>query len=213
MPGNQDMIKIYGRANSINVRKVLWIADEIGIAYSREDWGRGYRPLDDAAFHAINPFGAVPVIDDDGYILRESNTIVRYLAETRARTDLYPTEPRQRYAIDALMDWGATDLSWGVRPVFIGLHLKLPAMANPALIEAGMTDWTARMRLLDAHLARGNDHVAGKAFTVADVPIGLIVNRWFSITFDKPDLPAVDAYYARLKQRPAFLAHGANGTA
>jgi glutathione S-transferase len=206
------MLKVYGRANSINVRKVLWIADEIGIAYEREDWGRGYRPVTEAAFQAINPFSAVPVIDDAGYVLRESNTIVRYLADSRGRRDLYPADLQARYAIDALMDWGATDLYWGVRPVFIGLHLKLPGMDKPDLIAAGIADWTQRMRLLDAHLSHTRAYAAGAAFTIADVPLGLIVNRWFGITFDKPDLPAITDYFARLKQRPAYLAHGANGT-
>jgi glutathione S-transferase len=206
------MLKIYGRANSINVRKVLWIADEIGVPYQREDWGRGFRPVDDPAFKAINPMAAVPVIDDAGFILRESNVITRYLADKHQRTDLYPADKHVRYTIDAWMDWAGSDLYWGVRPVFLGAALKIGAFTDPKVIEIGSKDWIARMALLDEHLKARGPFMMGDAFTIADIPVGLVVNRWFSIAFDKPSLPTVAAYYDRLSERPAYKNHGRNGT-
>ena len=206
------MLKIYGRANSINVRKVLWVAEEIGLAYRREDWGRGFRPLSEPAFTALNPMQAIPVIDDAGFILRESHTITRYLADQAKRADLYPAEPKARWMIDAWMDWAGSDLYWGVRPVFTGLHLKLPQFNDRNIIAAAIGDWGHRMRLLDAHLAAGNPYLAGQSFTIADIPAGLIVNRWFSIDFEKPQLAAVAAYYERLSLRAPFRLHGRNGT-
>jgi glutathione S-transferase len=206
------MLKIYGRANSINVRKVLWVADELGLTYEREDWGRGFRPVDDPAFKAINPMAAVPVIDDDGFVLRESNVIVRYLADKHKRIDLYPADPRTRYTIDSWMDWAGSDLYWGVRPVFLGSLLKIGSFQDPKLIEIGSKDWIARMSLLDAQLAAQGPFMMGAAFTIADIPVGLVVNRWFSIPFDKPDLKAVAHYYDRLAERPGYQNHGRNGT-
>lgn len=206
------MLKIYGRANSINVRKVLWVADELGLKYEREDWGRGFKPTDSPEFKKLNPMAVVPVIDDEGFILRESNAITRYLAAKGKREDLYPSEVKARAVINAWMDWGATDLYWGVRPVFIGLYMKLPAMNDPKLIEAGRSSWTQQMKLLDDYLAAGSPYLAGTSFTIADIPTGLVVNRWFGIEFDKPKLPAVSAYYERLSERPAYRAHGRNGT-
>lgn len=206
------MLKIYGRANSINVRKVLWAADEMGIAYTREDWGRDFRPLDDPAFVALNPMHAIPVIDDDGLVMRESHVIVRYLADKQKRADLYPTDPRARYAVDAWLDWAGSDLYWGVRPVFIGLVVKQGPMADPGAIAAGAKDWIFRMKLLDAHLASSGPYVMGDSFTIADIPIALVVNRWFSVDFDKPALPAITTYYDRLSERPAYAMHGRNGT-
>lgn len=206
------MLKIYGRANSINVRKVLWLADEVGLAYTREDWGRGFRDLDDPAFKALNPMQAIPVIDDDGFILRESHVILRYLADKQKRADLYPTDPRTRYQIDAWLDWAGSDLYWGVRPVFLGLHVKQGPMADPGAIAAGAKEWIFRMKLLDAHLAANGPYLMGEQFTIADIPVGLVVNRWFSIDFEKPPLPAVTAYYERLSARPAYVMHGRNGT-
>ena len=98
------MLKVYGRANSINVRKVLWMLEEVGETYEREDWGRGYRSTDDPIFREINPVGVVPVIDDGAFRLRESNTIVRYLAAKHDRADLYPTDLQARARTESWMD-------------------------------------------------------------------------------------------------------------
>lgn len=207
------MLKIYGRANSINVRKVLWMCDEVGEPYTREDWGRGFRPTSEEPFVRVSKFGVVPVVDDNGFVLRESNTIVRYLATKHGRSDLYPTELKARALSEQWMDWAATDASLVVRPVFLALQVKMaPFKDDPAGIEAGIREWTGQMQRLDEHLATGGPFVTGPAFTVGDIPVGLIVNRWFAIPFEKPDLPSVAAYYDRLAERPAFRTHGRNGT-
>jgi glutathione S-transferase len=204
------MLKVYGRANSINVRKVLWMLGELGLPYEREDWGRDYRPTSDPVFRAINPVGVVPVIDDGDFRLRESNTIVRYLAEKHGRADLYPKDLQQRARVESLMDWASTELYQGTRPVFHALVAKNPAFA--ALAESGAKEWAGQMQILDDHLAKSGPHVMGAAFTIADIPIGLIVNRWFSIDFPKPELPSVAAYYDGLAERPPYREHGRNGT-
>ncbi len=207
------MFRIYGRANSINVRKVLWMCDEVGEAFEREDWGRGYRPTDDDEFRKVSDFGVIPVVDDDGFILRESNTIVRYLATKHGRDDLYPTDLRNRARIEQWMDWAATDAYIGIRPVFLGLQVKMAQFKDDAkAIEGGIREWTQQMSRLDRHLANGTSYVTGNAFTVADIPVGLIANRWFGIEFPKPQLTALEAYYDRLSERPAFMRHGRNGT-
>jgi len=206
------MLKIYGRTNSINVRKVLWTVDEIGVAYTREDWGRGFRPTTEPAFLKLNPFAVVPVIDDDGFVLRESHAISRYLAAKHGRTDLYPTDLAQRAQVEAWMDWGQTDLAQGVRAPFLGLMVKMPAYQDPKQIEAGIADWTRQMQMLETYLAGHGPYLMGASFTLADIPAGLVVNRWFSIPFDKPELKAVSAYYDRLSERPAYRQHGRNGT-
>ena len=206
------MLKIYGRANSLNVRKVLWLCDEIGQSYDREDWGRGFKPTTEPAFQNVSAYGVVPVIDDDGFILRESNTIVRYLADKHGRSDLYPRDLWQRATIEAWMDWAAMDLYQGVRPVFLGLVVKMAGHTDPKLIEAGIAEWSRHMQRLDAHLAANGPYVTGTGFTIADIPIGLVVNRWYACPFERPKLAAVAAYYERLSTRPAYKTHGRNGT-
>ncbi|MEZ5856208.1 MAG: glutathione S-transferase family protein [Hyphomicrobiaceae bacterium] len=206
-------MRIYGRANSINVRKVLWMCDEVGQSYEREDWGRGYRSTSEAPFVKVSTFGVVPVIDDDGFILRESGTIVRYLANKFVRQDLYPTDLKARAITEQWMDWAATDVYQPIRPVFLGLQVKMaPFKDDKAAIEAGIRDWGQQMQRLEQHFAAGGPFVTGSSFTVGDIPVGLIVNRWFAIPFEKPDLPALTAYYDRLAERPAYRTHGRNGT-
>jgi glutathione S-transferase len=204
------MLKVYGRANSINVRKVLWMVGELGLPFAREDWGRGYRPTSHPEFRALNPVGVVPVIDDGDFRLRESNTIVRYLAEKHGRADLYPKELQQRAIVESWMDWASTELNQGMRSVFHGLVVKNPAFAG--LVEGGIKDWTEQMQVLEGHLATGGPYLMGPAFTIGDIPAGLYVHRWFAVDFPKPALPAVSAYYDRLAERPAYREHGRNGT-
>lgn len=204
------MLKVYGRANSINVRKVLWMLEELGLPYEREDWGRGFRPTADPVFRAINPVGVVPVIDDGDYRLRESNTIVRYLAEKHGRAGLYPKDLRQRATVESWMDWASTDFAQGMRPVFHALVVKNPAFAG--MVEGAAKEWAAQMQVLDDHLASSGPYVMGQAFTIGDIPVGLVVNRWYSVDFEKPEFKAVAAYYDWLAERPPYRAHGRNGT-
>lgn len=204
------MIKVYGRANSINVRRVLWMLEEVGERFEREDWGRGYRPTDDPVFQAINPVGVVPVIDDGDFRLRESNSIVRYLARKHKRTDLYPEELRARATTETWMDWSSTDFARGMTPVFHGLVVKNPAYVNQ--VESGAREWARQMQVLDAHLKANGPYAMGQSFTIADIPLGLVVNRWYGIAFDKPEFSAVSAYYDLLAERSGYRAYGRNGT-
>ncbi len=206
------MLKIYGRANSSNVRKVTWVADELGLPFERTDWGRGFRSTDEPEFKRLSAFGVVPVVDINGFILRESNTITRYLCARARRDDLYPTDLKARALVEAWMDWGSSDLYAGVRPVFMGLVVKNPAFMDPAIIAAGAAEWTRQMQRLDGELAANGPYLAGANLTLADVPTGIVVNRWYAIPFEKPALPHVHAYYDLLGQRPAYQQHVRNGT-
>lgn len=207
------MLRIYGRANSINVRKVLWMCEEVGEPYTREDWGRGYRATSEEEFRRVSQFGVVPVVVDDDFVLRESNSIVRYLASKHGRADLYPEDIKARAIVEQWMDWAFTDAYVGIRPVFLGLHVKMaPFKDDAAAIREGVAEWTRQMERLDAELAKGAPFISGERFTVGDIPVGLIVNRWFSIAFEKPTFSHLSAYYDRLAERPAYRAHGRNGT-
>lgn len=207
------MLRVLGKASSINVRKVLWTADEIGLAFAREDWGSGFRPLDEPTFLALNPNALVPVLVDGDLVLWESNTIVRYLAaEYGSRTSLLPATPRARAEVEKWMDWQATELNGAWRYAFMALVRQSPAHRGEAEIAGSVRDWGAKMRLLDGQLAATGAYVTGPHFTVADVVLGLSVHRWFMTPIaSRPELAAVTAYYERLSTRPAFLRHGRNG--
>jgi glutathione S-transferase len=124
-------IRILGRANSFNVRKVLWTCDELGIAYTREDWGRGFKPTSQPEFLRINPLGLVPAVIDGDQVLRESNAIVRYLATKYGGEAIYPTDPLQRARIEQWMDWANYETSISLRGAFLGGVLNEPPWSNP----------------------------------------------------------------------------------
>jgi len=204
-------MKLLGRAASINVRKVLWTAAEIGLVFEHEPWGSEALPLSDPAFRALNPLGLVPVWVDGATVLRESNTICRYLAAQAGRTDLLPTSPAARAAVEQWMDWQATELNNAWRYAFMALVRRHPAYTDAAQVQASLAEWARQLGVLEGRLARGGPYVTGGTFTLADIVLGLSVHRWFSTPGEKPPLPALAAYYERLSERPAFLAHGRNG--
>lgn len=206
------MLKILGRASSINVRKVLWTCAELDLAFDREDWGAGFRSPDTAEFRALNPNGLVPVIEDDGFVLWESNSIIRYLASRHGGEHLYPAEPKQRARIDQWIDWQATDLNGSWSYAFMALVRQSAAHRDAAAIEASCAKWSANMAVLDRQLDATSAFVAGAGFTLADIPIGLSVHRWFAAPLAHPEYAAVSAYYERLSQRAGYRLHGRNGT-
>ncbi|WP_287497926.1 glutathione S-transferase [Pandoraea sp. CB10b_02] len=207
------MLRILGRPNSINVRKVLWLCHELGIAFDNEPWGDGdaSRRLDAPAFTALNPNRMVPVIDDDGFVMWESNSILRYLAASRERTDLYPGAPRERARVDQWIDWQASDLNAAWRYPFKSLVRRMPGYDDAGTLAADIAGWTALMRVLDAQLQATQAFVSGEAFTLADIPIGLSVHRWFSTPIDHPRMEGVSSYYERLCAREGFRRFGRNG--
>ena len=206
------MMKILGKAASINVRKVLWTCAELDLAYEREDWGIGFRSTDEPGYRALNPNGLVPVIvEDDGFVLWESNTIIRYLANRHAAASLYPGEARPRARVDQWIDWQATDLNTAWSYAFMGLIRQSPAHQDTAAIERSAAAWSRQMGILNAQLESTGAFVAGTGFTLADIPIGLSVHRWFATPVPRPDYAAVAAYYERLSARAAYRLHGRNG--
>ncbi|MEE1925208.1 glutathione S-transferase [Pseudomonas sp. 148P] len=207
------MIRILGRASSINVRKVLWTCVELGIPFEREDWGSGFQPTDAPDFLALNPNAMIPVIQDGDFILWESNTIVRYLANQYGGTGIYPVDAKARARIDQWIDWQASDLNRSWSYPFMSLVRQSPAHQDAKALAAGIADWTRFMGILDRQLARTGGYVAGERFTLADIPVGLSVNRWFGTPFEHPRLAAVEAYYDRLSERAGFMLHGRNGVA
>lgn len=201
------MLRILGGRQSINVRKVLWACDEIGLAYTQEDWGTGAKPTSDLDYQALNPKGLIPVVIDDGAVLTESNTIVRYLAGKHGRTDLLPGEPLARARVEEMMDWQATDLNWSWRIAFHAIARKNPSIGTPEQVRASLASWARMMALLEQKLSSIGPYACGGSFTVADIAIGLAVNRWFQMPMERPDLPAALAYWQRLMQRPAGKSH------
>ena len=200
------MLKILGRANSVNVMKVLWAADEMSLAYERSDVGGAFGGNDQPWYRAMNPNGVVPTIDDDGYVLWESNSIVRYLTAKHAAGTLWPTDPAARGEAERWMDWQLSTIQGGMTTLFWGL-IRTPAdKRDLAAIEAARTATASLWQRLDGHLAN-RPYVGGAAFTMGDIPAGCMAYRWMELPFrrdDLPPMPNLQAWYDRLLQRPAY---------
>jgi glutathione S-transferase len=205
------MLQVLGRATSINVRKVLWVCQELEITYELQQWGSAGMATDTPAFRALNPNALVPVIRDGNFILWESNTICRYLASAHDRTDLLPSDARERARVEQWMDWAATELNNAWRYAFMGLVRHSPLHTDAAAIATSLRSWNRQMTILEEQLQRTGGFAVGPRFTLADIVLGLATNRWLLTPMERPVLPAVAAYYERLSERPGFLAHGRNG--
>jgi glutathione S-transferase len=206
-----SVLKIYGYAGSINVRKVLWMCAELELPFAREDWGGGFRSTLEPRFRALNPVGMVPVIDDGGVIVWESNVIVRYLAMSRGRTDLAPADPASRAHVEQWMDWQASDFNNSWRVAFQGLVRRNSAFQDQAVIEASGNLFSSMVGIVDAQLGSTDAYIVGKTFTVADIVIGLSLHRWHSIPMIRPHYPNVERYYKQLLERDGFRRYGRDG--
>ena len=109
------------------------------------------------------------------------------------------------------MDWQATDLNGAWRYVFMSRVRGHADYQDAASLAAAEREWNRLMGLLDRHLAQHGPYAAGAAFTLADVVLGLSLNRWLMTPFERPDYAALAAYQQRLLQRPGYVQHGANG--
>ena len=197
------MLKLWGRLNSVNVKKPLWAIEELQLPYTRIDAGMAFGVNKTPEYLKMNPMGLVPVIDDHGFVLWESHAIVRYLARQHGLGTLCPADARACADADRWMDWYATALWPHLQPVFWNLIRMAPEQRNLPLIEASTGKVVAAMAIANAHLA-GRRYVIGDRFTMGDIPLGCAVMRWLNLPLSRPAHPHVEAYYERLLERPAY---------
>jgi len=200
------MLKLWGRINSINVQKVLWALAELNVPYERTDAGLQFGVVNEPFYRRMNPNGRVPTIEDDGFVLWESNAIVRYLSAKHGAGTLWPNDLRQRADADRWMDWTTSTVAPALTPVFWGLIRTPPEKRNMASIEAEAEKVGQAFQALEQSL-EGRDHVAGKSFTMGDIPLGTFVHRWYALAVKRPKLPRVEAYYERLQERAPYKKH------
>lgn len=201
------MLRIWGRANSSNVMKALWLCDELGIAYERIDAGGAFGRTREAAYLEMNPNALVPTIEEpDGFTLWESNAILRYLCDSRAPgTPLYPREPRERAEVERWLDWQLGTITRPMTVIFF-TYVRIPEAERdwPATHKA--RDEAERLwSMLDARLA-GRDYVCGP-LTIADIALGIYVHRWFALPVERADLRNLRGWYDRLLDREPYKRH------
>ncbi|EJM08060.1 MULTISPECIES: glutathione S-transferase family protein [unclassified Pseudomonas] len=198
------MLKIWGRKNSSNVRKPLWAAEELGLAYEAIDAGGAFGVVDTPEYRAMNPNGRVPVIEDDGFVLWESNAIVRYLLARHAPdSHWYSADPQARAVADKWMDWTSSSFAGPFRTVFWGV-LRTPADKQDwTAINAAIKECNELLGMADSALA-SQPYLSGNDIGMGDIPLGSFIYAWFEMPIERAPQPHLQAWYERLKQRSAY---------
>lgn len=202
------MLTIYGRATSSNVQLVMWGAAELGLAPERLDYGHVHGGLDTPAFGALNPHRKVPVLKDGDTVIWESAAILRYLAaQYGGGGAFWPADPRRRARIDMWAEWGKNELCQAFTlPIFWSRVRTAAADRDAAALARAIARFEDLLDRLDGPLDR-QDFVTGHRVTVADIVIGHLLYRWFTIDVPRRPRPALEAYYARLQARDAYRTH------
>ena len=194
-------MKLWGRLTSINVQKVVWALEELGVPYERVDAGGPFGIVDTPEYRRLNPNGLVPTLEDDGFVLWESNAIVRYLAAQHPDGGLWPQDPKVRADADRWMDWQISFTS-AMRDAFWQLLRTPPESRDPTLIARSREASERFAAILDRHLAQ-RAYVAGEAFTMGDVAVGCAAHRWLNLPCEHEERPQVQRWLDRLYARPA----------
>lgn len=203
-----SMLRIWGRNSSSNVMKVLWLCEELAIPFQRIDAGGAFGVTQEPAYLAKNPNALVPTIEEpDGFTLWESNTILRYLARAHAAGHpIYPAAPRAAADVERWMDWQLSALNGQMGTIFLTLVRTPEAQRDMAAVERARQAAAKLWAMLEPRLA-AQDFVCGPHLTLADVALGVYVHRWFALPIERPALPALLAWYGRLKARPGYATH------
>ena len=200
------MLKVWGRRNSVNVQKVMWVVGELGLPCERIDAGRQFGKNREDWYLAMNPNGQIPTIDDNGLILWESNAIVRYLMNKYGEGRLDPGSVETRAVADMWMDWQQTVLSPPMASILMKLVRTAPEERPWPEINQAIEASAKAFAILEDRL-EGRNYLLGDELTLADIPLGAMAYRWHAFPIERPDLPNLKAYHDRLATRPAFAEH------
>jgi len=198
-----SQLKLWGRSSAFNVQKVLWLLGELSLSFEHQQAGGAHGGLEDQAFRGMNPHGRVPVLKDGNTIVWESHSILRYLAARCGAEALWPADPGARSLVDRWMDWSLASLQPAFMRLFWGYYRKPPEVWDRAGLRPALAECDRLFALLDGELA-GRAYLAGEAFSLADIPAGTTLYRYFGMGLAVPRHPYVDAWYARLTARKAY---------
>ncbi len=201
------MITIWGRNTSSNVQVAMWAIAELGLEFERIDWGGKFGGNDDPEYRAMNPNGLVPTIRDGDLVLWESPAILRYLGARYGGEGFWPTDPVERARLDMWAEWVKTSLCPPlIGQVFWQLVRTPAAQRSAAVIAEGAAKLKTLVPMVDARLGEG-PFLNGEHLSFADIMLGHTLYRYYTLEFERAATPNLDAYYARLRARPAYVEH------
>lgn len=196
------MLRIWGRMSSINVRKVVWTVQALGLTHQRTDAGGQFGIVQTPEYLARNPNAMVPLLEDGPFTLWESNVIVRYLCAKHSDGQLYPGSLEGRFDAERWMDWQQTTLNPAGRDAFVQLVRKPGGQVDSAKVDASIAATEPLLDLLDAHLAR-QPFMAGSTLTMADIPVACEIHRWWGLPLARKPRPHLEHWYQQMLAHPA----------
>jgi glutathione S-transferase len=202
---NQGQLRIWGRANSVNVQKVLWCLRELDLAYERIDAGMAFGKNTEPDYLAMNPNGRVPTMVDGDFVLWESNSVMRYLVLAYGKgCQLYPQEAKRRASVDRWLDWTLSTMQPVDRPVFWALVRTPVEKRDMVAIQKDADAEAVQWRIVDAQVATRR-FIEGDDFTIADIALGAYARRWFGVEgISKPKLAHLERWFEQFASRPGF---------
>ena len=202
----EQQLTIWGRANSVNVQKVLWCLRELDLSCRRIDAGMAFGKNNEPEYLAMNPNGRVPTLVDGDYVLWESNSVMRYLCMAYGKgSPIYPSAPKARASVDRWLDWTLSTLQPVDRPVFWALVRTPPEKRDMVAIQKDADAEAVQWRIIDREVATRR-FIEGDQFTIADIALGAYARRWFGVEgITKPKLPNLERWFAEFSARPGFV--------
>ncbi|KQN46605.1 glutathione S-transferase [Serratia sp. Leaf50] len=202
------MLKIWGRKTSSNVQALMWCVGELNLPYERYDIGHRFGGNDTPEFLAMNPNGTVPVLQDgDDEPLWETGAILRYIARVYGNEAFWPSSAAECAQVDKWTEWAKVSVSHSfTAPLFWRVVRTASKDRDQSAIDNAMKVLNKFLDVAEVQLSN-HAYIAGEGFTLADVQFGHILYRYFDIDIERESFPALEQYYERLKQRPAFVEH------
>ncbi|MDH3666924.1 MAG: glutathione S-transferase family protein [Paracoccaceae bacterium] len=201
------MITVWGRKTSSNVQIAMWAIGELGLEHERIDWGGAFGGNDEPDYRAMNPNGLIPTVKDGDLVVWESAAILRYLGARYGDGDFWPTDPAARAPLDMWAEWVKTSLAPVLTlKVFWQLVRTRAAERDHGLVTEGAAALKQLTALADVRIGDG-PYLNGAHLCFADIMLGHVLYRYYTLDFERGETPNLDAYYARLQERPAFREH------
>ena len=203
------MLQVYGRKNSNQVIQLMWTVGELGLEHVRHNVGGSFGGLDSDEYGNLNPNRLVPTIVDDGFVLWESYAIIRYLCRQYGSGSLWPEDPRQVALADQWMEWTSSRFMGTFFPAFWNLIRTPKEKQDSEKVSTAAKDTGVLLQIIESQL-QGNDYLIGDALTMADIPLGSMMFKYFNLPIERPSLPNIERWYARLSERTAYSEHAMN---